>query len=224
MNSKLSPLFAAGAFALTALSAQAATVTPVSYVFDQPQSCGTYCYLDPNNIKLTDGIVGFEGWAVGGGTQWDGWLAKPVVNIDFNFGSAKAVSTVAFGTTQDSLGDVALPSLNVFSSNDGVTWVLKGSLVVPPSSANDRNVNSGLPHGFLTLSGLGINDQYVRVQALQNGPWTFADEVIFTNGSNGGIPEASTWMMMLSGFGLTGFALRKLAAGNRRLTALRPTA
>lgn len=156
--------------------------------------------------KLTDGIVGTAGWAANAGTEWDGWVGKPIVNIDFNFGSAKSISSVSIGSTQDSLGDVVLPSYGVYSSTDGTTWTLVQSLVVPPSSANDNSPYSIAPHGFYTLSGLGITAQYIRVAALANGPWTFVDEVQFDGTT---VPEPAAWALMVLGFGLVGVASRR---------------
>ena len=198
-------------FAAATLStqAQANTVAPISYTFDQPTSCGSYCYNDPNYTKLTDGVLGYVGWAVGGGSQWAGWVDKPVVNIDFTFSGPTLINQVNFGTTQDSLGDVALPSLNVYSSNDNLTWTLAGSLVVPPSSANDVSPydNSSLA-GFLTVSGLNIDAKYVDVQALANGPWTFSDEVTFNGVSAVPLP-ASLPMFGTAFLGLVGLGIRK---------------
>ena len=209
MNSK-HVLAAAAVLAGLAASGSASAVSPVSYIFDQPTSCGSWCYHDPNFTKLTDGVVGNTGWAVNQGQEWDGWVFKPVVNIDFKFAGATAIQSVSIGSTQDSLGDVALASFKVYSSANGTTWTLKGTLTNPPSSANDHSSTDTGTHPFYTLSGLGINDQFVRVEVDANGPWSFVDEVTF---AGGGVPEPATWALMLSGvFGLGAVARRRRAA------------
>lgn len=198
---------AAVAAAATGSVANAVQVSPVSYSFDQPNSCGSFCYVDTTPpSKLTDGVVGVAGWATNSGTEWDGWLYKPVVNIDFNFGAATSISSVSIGSTQDDLNDVVLPSYNVFSSSNGVTWTFVQGLVVPPSTANNNNPYSTAPHSFFTLSGLGINAQYVRVSTVANGPWTFIDEVRFEGST---VPEPQSWALMMVGFGLVGATLRR---------------
>lgn len=208
---KLRLMIATTVVAASAASiASAAQVSPVSYSFDQSTSCGSFCYNDTATpSKLTDGLVGVAGWATNGGTEWDGWNSKPLVNIDFNFGTAKSISSVTIGSTQDSLGDVVLPSYDIFSSSNGSNWILVQSLIVPPSSANDNSPFSTAPHGFFTLSGLGINSQYVRVAAIANGPWTFIDEVSFQGGT---VPEPAAWALMVVGFGLVGAAARRRPA------------
>ena len=191
--------------------ATAAAVSPVSYSFDQPTSCGEFCYHDTTGHKLTDGVQGFAGWELDNAAPWVGWLSKPTVNIDFDFGAARSIGAVSFGSTQDSLVDVALPSLSVYSSSDGANWVLKGSLSVPPSDANNQNSMSTGPHVQLTVDGLNINDRYVRVQTAANGPWTFADEISFSSAA----PEPAAWTLLILGVAGAGGALR---LGRRRAT------
>ena len=169
---KLSLALAGCALFFTQGTASASAITPASYTFDQPTSCGSWCYHDASASKLTDGVLGAAGWAANAGSEWVGWYSKPTVHIDFDFGTTRHIDSVRVGSTQDSLFDVTLPSLDIFSSLDGLIWSLVDSLIVPPSSANDVNAYSTAPHGFLTLSDLGIDGRYVRVSAMANGPWT----------------------------------------------------
>lgn len=62
---KLLLMIAATVVAASAVSiASAAQVSPVSYSFDQPTSCGSFCYNNSATpSKLTDGLVGVAGWA-----------------------------------------------------------------------------------------------------------------------------------------------------------------
>lgn len=190
----------AASLALALGLAQAATeVLPTGYTFDQPTSCGTYCYHD-SGVELTDGRYGRAGWAAnlgnGAAAEWVGWAYQPVVNIDFTFSGLVAVDTVAFGTTQNQVNDVVLPSLEVFAWVGGA-WQSAGVLYTPENSANDVDALSTSPHGFLTLSGLGIVSDRIRVQARfsADGPWTFVDEVDFY----APVPEpAQAWMVLVA--------------------------
>ena len=196
------------ALALGANAVSAAVVTPVSYSFDQPTSCGGFCYHDTSPIptKLTDGAFGYAGFAADSAVTWNGWL-NTNVNIDFNFGGEVRIDSIDVGSTQDGLDNVVLPSLNIFASNDGNSWNFISSLNVPASSANDVYVFSTDPHGFLTLDNLGINSNFVRVQAVANGPWTFIDEVQF---SASPVPvPAAVWLFGSALLGLMGFTRRK---------------
>jgi len=210
MIHRLASCFAAAAgCAVLALagSAAAASITPLSYSFAQSTDCGSWCYTDSGS-ELTDGVVGNAGWALNAGAEWDGWT-DPVVNVDFAFSGSPTFNSVSVGSTQDSLGDVALPSINIFSSLNGSLWTFQGSLIVPPSSANDNWAFSSAPHGFLTVSGLNFAAPYVRVQATQNGPWIFIDEVKFDGSVGGAVPEPMSWALLIAGFAGVGVALRR---------------
>ncbi len=192
--------------------ATAATLTPVSYTFDAATDCGTWCYHDAGQ-ELIDGIVVPAGWAINEGAGWLGWRDGSV-NIDFSFGSAKTFNSVSVGSTQDNVNDVVLPDLNIFSSLNGLTWTFRGTLATAPSAANDVNPFSPSPHGFLTVGGLNFTAPFVRVQAVNNGPFMFIDEVRFAGSNVAGVPEPTTWAVLLLGFGAIGSALRR-----RRLAA-----
>ena len=210
IRTQLAACAAASLFALgfAAAPAAAANIAPLSYSFAPTTQCGSWCYHDYGATKLTDGVLGTEGWAANQGAEWDGWTAGSV-NIDFTFAGAKTFGSVVVGSTQDSLYDVVLPNLNIFSSLNGVNWTFQGSLVTPASSANDRFAYSTLPHGFLTVSGLNFTAPYVRVQAVNNGPWIFIDEVTFQGGRGGAVPEPASWGLMILGFGAAGSMIRR---------------
>jgi hypothetical protein len=228
MNFVRSTIALALASASFAALATPAEVVPVSYTFDQRTSSGSYDYYDgsfpgapynsahgtPLFTELTDGVYGVEGWAAdlghGNAAEWVGWLNKPSVNIDFDFGQAVNIQQIKVGSTQDRTDDVVLPSIDVSYWN-GASWVASASLVVPESSVNDRPAFSTLPHGFLDLGSLNITAQKIRVTAKfsSNGPWTFIDEVDFY-GTTSAVPEPSTYGLVLAGLGVVAAtALRK---------------
>lgn len=209
MKSKFRKIGLALATLMVAMPAMSAQVIPTSYSFDQATDCGQWCYRDINFSKLTDGVVGSVSWGFHQGAEWDGWRGKPVVNIDFNFSAVTNINSVSIGSTQDNVGDVALPSFQVWAK-EANSWVLKGSLLNAPSAANNNDpYSNGAPHTFYTFSGLDIHSQQVRVSAYANGPWTFVDEVRFTAAP---IPEPETYAMLLAGLGLMGAVARRRKA------------
>lgn len=212
-------LAAAAAVAAIAVASpvRAAEVLPVSYTLDVGTDTGSFTYNDSTGKELIDGAVGYEGWAVNGAPEWVGWT-DTTANIVFDFGVLTTITKVSVGSTQDALNDVVLPNLFIYSSNDAMTWVLRGSRLTPPSESNNRASNSTAPHGFLDVDGLSYTSRYTRLTTTTNGPWTFVDEVDFTGqaASVAGVPEPSTWLMMLAGFFGLGAMLR---AGREGMTA-----
>ncbi|NOT83496.1 MAG: hypothetical protein HOP02_01680 [Methylococcaceae bacterium] len=87
------------ALVLGANAVNAAVVNPVSHSFDQPTSCGAWCYYDtsPTPTKLTDGVLGYAGWAANSRVTWDGWLYTNV-NIDFNFAAKVKIDSINVGS------------------------------------------------------------------------------------------------------------------------------
>lgn len=202
----------AAAAAMAAIAAvapvRAAEVVPVSYSFDKATDCGSFCYTDAGGVELTDGLLGNEGWHNPPG-PWVGWT-DPSVNIDFDFGARFTFSSVAVGTTQDNPYDVVLPSLELFSSDDGLTWTPRGTIDTPADTANNRDYLSTEPHDFLTFGGLAFTSRYVRVSAFNEGlvanTYIFIDEVDFQGAS--AAPEPASWLIMLAGFFGMGLMLR----------------
>lgn len=201
--------------ALVSDSAAAGPI-PVSYTFDQPTSHGSYVYSDPGYTKLTDGTLGYKGWAVNNAVPWVGWTASQV-NVDFTFAGLTSISGLHLGTTQDNPADVVLPSLTV-SQWVGGQWAQVGSLTVPASSANNQNSLDDTPHGFLSLSDLGIYSDKVRLTLNNNGPWIFADEVTFDAGTrqqDNPVPAPGTGVLMVAGLLLLAGCQRQIARSRK---------
>lgn len=206
-------LGAAAAVAAIAIAApaRAAEINPLGYTFNGAVTdCGTYCYTDASGTELIDGVLGNEGWG-NPPEPWVGWTDE-TVSIDFDFGAGFTFASVAVGTTQDDPTDVVIPSLDLFSSNDGLAWTSRGSIFSPPDNANNRDYLSSAPHGFLTFSGLNFTSRYIRLTATNMGTdpstWIFLDEVDFDGVRAGVVPEPGAWLLMLTGFFCLGGMLR----------------
>ena len=159
-------------------------------------------------LELTDGALGYAGWAVDEGAPWVGWT-DALVNIDFTFSGPRTFNSVSVGSTQDNPQDVVLPNISIFSSTDLINWTLRGSLNTPPSNANDNPAFSTDPHVFLTVSNLNFTSPYVRVQLNSNCCFMFVDEVRFSGAAvAGAVTEPATWALMIGGFGMAGAMLR----------------
>jgi hypothetical protein len=209
----LQHILAVSALAALAQSTPASAAGP-TYTFDQPTSCGSWCYDDPGLSKLTDGVSGYAGWAVDNAAPWVGWVRIPSVNVTFQFGQAMHFSAVSVGTTQDYLGDVVLPSLDLWAYQGG-NWVLQGSIVTPASSANDNYAYSTAPHQVLMFNGLNVTTDQLRITATPGvpGTWVFVDEVGFQAAAP--VPEPASWTMLLAGVGMTAFARRRLQSARQ---------
>jgi len=186
-------------YVIASASVRGSIVAPTSYTFDQPTSTGSWGYHDPNFTKLTDGVYGTAPWSQNQGVEWDGWLDKPVVNIDFSFNGVKNFNKISVGTVQDGLWDVAMPNVTVYSSlNGGVTWTLVSTVPIPPSSANDNQYRT------VVFNNLNVSGNAMRIALGENGPWTFTDEITFESAV---VPEPTTCIagaLLLLPFGLQG--------------------
>ncbi len=178
------------AFSIFASNSFAAQVTPVSYKFDK--ATGGYApwgitYSDSTGKELTDGQVGFAGWlgqslANNNVQPWVGWENPGTVNIDFDFGKKVSVDKIEIGSTKVLTDLMDVPTIALFSSNNGSTW----TSISATSSSNFVNVDryNTTAHSFITLNNLVINSQFIRVAATQTNKWTFLDEVKFSSSQN----------------------------------------
>ena len=179
-------------------------IEPVSYSFDRATDIGSYNYSDWGGVQLTDGKYGTAprtaNWGNGNAYEWVGWNNDPIVNIDFNFGSATTINKINIGTVQDHIADVVIPSFELFSSSDGINWSSFSVLNVPESSTNNNQ------YFTFEFNGLSINDQFIRVSLKHSndGPWTFTDEIDFYKNTSVVPVPAAVWLFGSGLFGLIG--------------------
>lgn len=195
----------------SSINAYAAPVEliPVSYSFDQATDTGSFTYHDETGIQLIDGHYGTAPWSAnlgnGNAYEWLGWVYDSPVNIDFDLGSQNQVNQISIGSVQDHVNDVVLPSIELYSSNDGVNWSLFDSMSNPESSLNDNQ------YFTLEFDNLQVTAQYFRVSLLHslNGPWTFVDEVDFYHEVSAVPVPAAVWLFGSGLVGLISFSRRK---------------
>ncbi|MYM66805.1 PEPxxWA-CTERM sorting domain-containing protein [Pseudoduganella sp. FT55W] len=116
-------------------------------------------------------------------------------------------SSVSVGSTQDNLGDVVLPSFDLWAYV-GSSWVHQATISNPASSSNDASPYDSGPHAFYTFTGLSVTADQLRITATPGvpGSWMFVDEVTFNATP---VPEPTTWAMLLAGLGLVAGARRR---------------
>lgn len=188
-----------GAGLVSEVRAALVEIPPVSYSFDKGTDIGSYVYHDWTGVQLIDGQYGTAVWEAdlgnGNAYEWVGWLNDSPVNIDFDFGTPVILNEIHAGTVQDNLSDVVLPSVYVYSSNDGSSWSQFESLYVPESSANDNQ------YFTYQIDGFSVNSRYVRISLVHSddGPWTFTDEIDFYRDTSLPAPEPSALLLFSAG-------------------------
>jgi len=155
---------------------------------------------------LTDGVVASDFWfnteSLAGTGPYVGWYGASGVRaplITFNFA-----------------GPVALDSIFIHIDNSGSGGVFAPEAILVNGVARTFTAPALGSIGTVELSGLGLTGSSHSVQFIQafdQNAWVFASEVsFFGRAADGGIPEPSTWAMLILGFGGAGVALRRRRA------------
>lgn len=147
---------------------------------------------------LTDGFVETQSWNLventSGGGPNVGWVSyfQPHPLLTFTFVGAPTINQISIWVDNTGIGGVFAPTAILV---DGVSQ----SFTAP----------SGV--GEIALSGLNLTGNSHTLQLFhRSDSWIFASEVQFF-GSNG-VPEPSTWAMLVLGFGAAGAAMRRRRA------------
>ena len=146
-------------------------------------------YLSGGLGKLTDGVIATQPWydvsnAAGTG-QYVGWLSRDPT-IDFNFAGSEVVNEVTLFVDNSHVGGVAAP----------VSIVIDGTTYLNPPSATPS------PPEVIDITGLHLTGNSVTVTLSNPDSWVFMSQAQFITG----VPEPSTWAMMLLGFAGLGCA------------------
>lgn len=218
-------------FAAAAVSASAANATiSVSAV----AGCTTYCGPTPitwdfNSLAGTPNHAG--GLVVGPGTTQNAFAQPigstgqyfsvgpstttpgtilfgavgPLVSLSFIWGSIDTYNAIRF---TDAAGNLLLGSQYAFTGS-------QIAALIPAPAAGSQNSNAQNPIVTFLFSGL---DQTL-VGGFQMASTQNAFEIDNIALVSGGVPEPTTWAMMLLGFGAIGFAMRRRKS-TRELTQL----
>ena len=141
------------------------------------------------------------------------------VGEQYRLGTAGRADRLAFeySTTATSLlgtGYIPLTALDFSSpTTTGATGVLDGNL-----AANQRNV-SGTIAGLELLQGQSIFLRFVDFDATGADDGLGIDNFRAEAVTLGAVPEPSTWMMLIAGFGFIGAALRRRRVRPRSVIA-----
>ena len=160
-----------------------------------------------------------------------GLAAHSTVSISFDFIAWDSWDGRVASFPQGDFFNMLLDGLNVFTISPNIQ---SGIALIPPSAVltfGAGGVNYG-QSGFndqvyrVTLSGLSHSAATLNLNMFANGvgwqggddeSWGIDNLVVSTEGAIvGAIPESSTWMMMLIGFGIVGGSLRS-RGGSRRI-------
>lgn len=206
---------------VSATLAAAAIASPASAVtfFTTPGSVASFAPTAGTLVDFNNGSVpaGFSltgsGYTVLAGNV-AGVRATPAFSNGSAYlavnpgGVATLASTIAYSSVSIFLGSI--DSFNTVQILTGAGTVLK-SYTGAQFVAN-ANGNQSLPSTNRRITfNAGIGETITGIRFLSSRPALEVDNVVFA------VPEPSTWMMMLLGFGLVGTAMRSRRRSNVRV-------
>ncbi len=173
---------------LTAFSSSASAVVVCPAVGSSP-GCAFIITFNPSSIVISD-----QGLPVGGGHTYDSAFGDDtLIGIVNNSGHSESF--------------IQLTSAQPIFGFDG-----DGACAVSPASCTTKDSTGYGPNG-VTFAPLSFFQGTVLFPLLQNGQtaWFSLEASINAQTINTGIPELSTWAMMIIGFAGVGLQLRRRA-------------
>ncbi len=182
------------------------------------------------NVQSLD-FYSYQSFAVGFTFQQATWSIVSGANVNTGSIVASGVTNVTNGglmgyrVTSTTLTNTDraiyrlstdIPDLVLAAGNYFLTWSLTGTaasgpwtppIVGSPGVGNALQSTASAPYVTLVETGSGLNVEL---------PFTINGERIVNQGA---VPEPATWAMMLAGFGLVGFSLRRRQANPVALAA-----
>lgn len=150
--------------------------------------------------------------ALGNVASWD-WSFNPSIIAPVSLAGIQSLMTITNVATGGSF------SFNPFLVPDNATNVL-----APGGFQNSWRMSFGFLNG---VGGIGYNpnvDSTYRVDwtASGNAFGSMANSIVINQGAGAlaAVPEPATWMMLIFGFGLTGYAMRGRSSARIRRNAL----
>ncbi|RVT93873.1 PEPxxWA-CTERM sorting domain-containing protein [Sphingomonas crocodyli] len=218
------------AAALVAAPASAAVIVSVEGAGVAAPTLSGYTFV---RDTLNGNINGGANLAFGNsgitGTTSSGWITSADANVyggvggTGKYGSVSGTATINLSTSVNYFGlwGSALDGNNAVAlyNNDTLlgTWALQSVLQGSPTFSNAYfgnpfgGGNTGEAYAFFNFKS---DTAFNRVQLIQNGGGGFEfDDLTVGQSIVGAAPDPATWMTMLTGFGLIGWAMRRRRAG-----------
>jgi len=169
---------------------------------------GDYCYdgfAAGGNAQCSPNAWGTNGGIIRSGSAAWGGTTTPAGSY---FGMLQGAQTQAQTVVATSNGVLALTWLDANRTNNGgahsYTVTVNGNLLGTYTSGFGGFVAKSAP----TFNGLTGQSYTIAFNGIANGDTTsFIDDVALAV-----VPEPATWAMLLAGFGLVGFAMRRRSA------------
>ncbi len=172
--------------------------------------------LNQNGLSAgyTSGVTDFDSYIASdpthdltfSGNEWFSNNPSTSAQVTYDLGSAMGIDRLALWHEESS----GFGSVDLFSSIDGITFSALGTFVPTPATVV-------ADYSAQVFSFAATNTRFVRfaMSDCPEGAGTFdacaIGEVAFRSAAIGGIPEPTTWAMLIFGFGAIGGAMRRKA-------------